>query len=145
MNIKDCMSTDLKVADPDRSIRDAARLMAKNDTGWLPVGEDDRLIGFITDRDIAIRAVAESLPPTTTIRDVMSKEVLYCMEDDACEDVLENMGKNQVRRLPVLNSEKRLVGIVSLSDITSNGHADEAGEALGEIARETGLHSQSLH
>ena len=107
MKVSECMTTDVKIADPSRSIQDAAKLMDKNDCGSLPVGEGDRLVGMITDRDIVIRAVAAGLPPDTPIRDVMTKEVRYCFENDDIEDVAENMGGIQMRRLPVLNSKKR--------------------------------------
>lgn len=134
MKVSECMTTDVKIADPSRSIQDAAKLMDKNDCGSLPVGEGDRLVGMITDRDIVIRAVAAGLPPDTPIREVMTKEVKYCFENDEIDDVAENMGDIQMRRLPVLNSKKRIVGIVSIGDLA---RSDEqcAGEALAEIAQ----------
>jgi CBS domain-containing protein len=134
MKVSECMTTDVKIADPSRSIQDAAKLMDKNDCGSLPVGEGDRLVGMITDRDIVIRAVAAGLPLDTPIREVMTKEVKYCFENDEIDDVAENMGDIQMRRLPVLNSKKRIVGIVSIGDLA---RSDEqcAGEALAEIAQ----------
>jgi CBS domain-containing protein len=111
----------------------------------LPVGEDDRLVGMITDRDIAIRAVAKDLPPDTAVREVMTKEVLYCFEDEALEHVADNMGEQQVRRLPVLNREKRLVGILSLGDLANVAKPRTSGQAIAAISRPGGAHDQTLH
>jgi CBS domain-containing protein len=143
MNIKDCMTRRVHTVGPDATIADAARMMAENDVGALPVASPDRLLGMITDRDIAVRAVAAELGPDTRVRAVMSDEVLYCFENEEVEDVLANMGDIQVRRLPVVDQEKRLVGIVSLSDLADD-EEQAAGEALCLIAREGGQHSQSL-
>jgi len=145
MRVSECMTRDVTIADPQETICDAAQMMAECDTGALPVGENDRLVGVITDRDIAIRAVAAGMGPNATVRDVMSGEVMYCYEDDDVEDVLRNMGELQLRRLPVLSRDKRLVGIVSLSDLTGAGQDAKAGEALNDIARPGGPHSQTRH
>lgn len=144
MRVSECMTRDVTIANPQETICDAAKMMADCDSGVLPVGENDRLIGVITDRDIAVRGVAEGKPPSTKIRDVMSAEIRYCYEDEDVAAVLRNMGKLQVRRLPVLSRDKRLVGIVSLSDL-ANGAAAPAGEALSDIARPGGEHSQTRH
>lgn len=143
MKIRDCMSPQVTLCSPGDAIRDVARRMAEADTGIIPVSEGDRLVGMITDRDIAIRAVARGLPPKTPVKDVMSTEVRYCYDDDTIDDVLDNMGELQVRRLPVLNREKRLVGIISLSDLARDRGANTA-LALRRIAEETGRHSQIL-
>jgi CBS domain-containing protein len=145
MRVRECMTKDVRIANPDETIREAAKAMASLDAGILPVGENDRLVGMITDRDIAVRGVAEGKGPDTKIRDVMSKEVRYCFEDEDVDHVLESMGDLHVRRLPVLNRDKRLVGIVSLGDLAGNGEADEAGEALSNISRPGGQHSQTHH
>jgi CBS domain-containing protein len=145
MKIGSCMTTHVYVANPDQSLREAAQAMARLDAGVVPVGENDRLVGMITDRDIAVRGVAEGKGPETSIRDIMSTDVKYCFEDEDVEDVLENMGDLQLRRLPVLNREKRLVGIVSLGDLATNGEAAEAGEALSGISKPGGEHSQTAH
>src|SRR5215217_8731727 len=108
---------DVRVATPDQTIQDAAKIMSDVDAGVLPVGENDRLVGMITDRDIAVRAVAEGKGPDTPIREVMTQDVKYCYEDDDTNDVARNMADIQVRRLPVLTREKRLVGIISLGDM----------------------------
>ena len=145
MRVNECMTHDVTIAAPQETICDAARMMADCDAGLLPVGENDRLVGVITDRDIAVRAVAEGKGADAKIRDVMTAEVRYCFEDDDIDDVLRNMGELQVRRLPVLNREKRLVGIVSLSDLATNGASASAGKALTDIARPGGEHSQTRH
>jgi CBS domain-containing protein len=119
--------------------------MAQLDIGALPVEESDRLVGMITDRDIAVRAVAQGRGADTPIRDVMSHDVKYCFEDQTIDEVTRNMGDIRVRRLPVLSREKRLVGILSLGDLAIDATAqDEAGEALGGISRPGGQHSQSV-
>jgi CBS domain-containing protein len=100
---------------------------------------------MITDRDIAVRAVAEGKDSEALVRDVMTEEVRYCFDDDVVDEVLENMGDLQVRRLPVVDRDKRLVGIVSLGDVAGNGQAAQTGAALGDITRPGGDHSQSAH
>jgi len=143
MQVSEAMSNDVKIANPDQPIRDAARMMAQIDAGVLPVGENDRLVGMITDRDIAIRAVGAGKGPTTPIRDIMSTEVKYCFEDDDLDEVAQNMADIKVRRLPVLNRDKRLVGILSLGDIALTDGPGSAGSALCSISEPGGEHSQS--
>jgi CBS domain-containing protein len=137
------MSRDVRIANPDETLREAAKMMAKIDAGVLPVGQDDRLVGMITDRDIAIRGIAAGKGPDAKVGEVMSAEVKYCFEDEDVDDVLHNMGDIQVRRLPVLNRDKRLVGIISLGDLATNGETEDAGEALSNISRPGGQHSQT--
>jgi CBS domain-containing protein len=119
--------------------------MAECDAGSLPVGENDRLVGMITDRDIAVRAVAKNMPPDTPVRDVMSTEVLYCFDDEDIEKVADNMGAQQVRRLPVVNRDKRLVGIISLGDVASGADDSTVGHAVADISKPGGKHDQALH
>lgn len=145
MKVSDCMTTDVKIATPDESLRDAASMMAELDAGVLPVADGDRLVGMITDRDIAIRGIAAGKGPNAKVREVMSAEVKYCFDHEDVADVLRNMGDIQVRRLPVLNSAKRLVGIISLGDLATNGAAVMAGNALNEISQPGGEHSQTRH
>lgn len=114
--LKDVMSYDVQVISPDATVQDAAAKMRDAGFGMLPVGENDRMIGAVTDRDIVVRAVAEGKGGDTLVRDVMSKDVLWCYEDDSVEAGADMMSQHQVRRLPVVNREKRLVGIVSLGD-----------------------------
>jgi CBS domain-containing protein len=145
MKVNDVMTREVKLVSPEQTIREAAHLMAEIDAGAIPVGEHDRLIGMITDRDIAIRAVAEGKSPDTKVRDVMSKEMLYCFDNQDVEDVARNMGKNQVRRLPVLNQDKRLVGILSLGDLALKEEATTVGRTVAKVSQHTSKHSQSAH
>ncbi|PBC03838.1 CBS domain-containing protein [Mesorhizobium sp. WSM3860] len=145
MKVANCMTKDVAVANPEQSIREVAQMMGQLDAGVVPVGENDRLIGMITDRDMVIRGIALGKGPDTTVRDVMSQEVKYCFDDDDVEHVLANMGDLQVRRLPVLNRDKRLVGIVSLGDLARKGETTEAGQALSGISAPGGEHSQAVH
>ena len=141
--VRDAMSKDVRIAMPDESIRNAALLMEEIDAGVLPVGENDKLIGVITDRDIAVRAVAQGKGPTTHVREVMSQEVLYCFDDQDLPAVAKNMAEQQVRRLPVVNREKRLVGIISVTDIAHHENARTAGEAVSRISQPGGAHTQT--
>jgi len=143
MRVSEAMTPDVQIASPGQTIQEAAKILAAIDAGALPVGAGDRLVGVITDRDIAIRAVAKGLKPDTKVADVMSAEVLYCFEDEDIEDVAHNMADIKVRRLPVLNRKKRLVGIVSLSDIAMAEGPNSAGEAIAGISEPGGLHSQT--
>ncbi|NRF67420.1 CBS domain-containing protein [Aquincola sp. S2] len=145
MKVCDIMTSDVCLASPDETIREAARQMADNDIGALPVGEGDRLIGMITDRDIAVRAVARGLGPDAKIREVMSGDVMYCFEDEDLEVVADNMADIQVRRLPVLNRDKRMVGILSVSDLVQCEDAETAGETIAGISKPGGAHSQAAH
>jgi CBS domain-containing protein len=142
MKISTLMSRDVRIATPDWSIRDAASAMADIDSGFLPVGDNDRLVGTITDRDIVIRAVAEGLGPDTKVRDAMSTKVKYCFDDEEISDVARNMADLQIRRLPVVNREKRLVGVVSLGDLATagNGADDDAEVALSGISEPRHVH-----
>ena len=145
MNVETCMSNDVQIASLTQSIRDAARMMKEIDAGFLPVGENDRLVGTVTDRDIAVRGVAEGKGPDTPVRDVMSEGVLFCFEDEELDAVSTKMGVLQVRRLPVLNRAKRLVGIISLGDISRADDADGArcsAAALSGVSTPGGQHVQ---
>lgn len=144
MKVSEMMTRDVRLVRPDETIRAAAQLMGELDFGVLPVSENDRLVGMITDRDIAVRAIGAGRGPDTPVRDVMSREVLYCFEDQTTEEVAHNMGDVQVRRLPVVDRNKRLVGILSLGDLArANAAIDEAGEALHGITQPGGQHSQA--
>ena len=143
MKVSEAMTRDVRVASPEETIRQAAKTMESLDAGVLPVGENDRLIGMITDRDIAIRGIAQGKGPKAKVRDVMTTEdVKYCFDDQEVEEVTRNMADIQVRRLPVLNRDKRLVGILSLGDIAIRDSKD-AGDALRGISRPGGEHTQT--
>ena len=119
--LKDVMSYDVQVISPEATLQDAAARMRDEGFGMLPVGENDQMTGAITDRDIAVRAVAEGKGADTVVRDVMSEDVIWCYEDDTVEKGADMMRRCQVRRLPVVNREMRLVGIVSLGDFAVAG------------------------
>jgi CBS domain-containing protein len=143
MKVSKIMSRDVTLLNADQTICVAASLMAEIDAGALPVGENDRLVGMITDRDIVIRAVAQGRSADTKVADVMSKEVLYCFDTDEIDDVARNMGKARVRRLPVVNRDKRLVGIVSLGDLARNDDATNIGQTVTRVSTPGGKHDQT--
>ena len=140
MQISECMSRDVQLVSPGDSIHQAAQRMDRINAGVLPVGENDRLVGMITDRDIAVRAGAKGRDCDTPVREAMSGEVRYCRDTDAADQVLRNMGELQLRRLPVVDRDKRLVGIVSIGDLAKEDEQD-TGEALRVIAQPGGLHA----
>ena len=118
MKVSEAMTRKVEIIDPDAPVGEAARRMRDDNVGALPVGENDRLIGIVTDRDIVVRGVADDrLGSTTAVRDVMSEHVYYCFDNDDLEQAAKIMAEHQVRRLPVLNQSKRLVGIVALADL----------------------------
>jgi CBS domain-containing protein len=138
MKIEDVMTADVSFVGPDTSILEIARKMRDGDIGSVPVVENDRLVGMVTDRDVVVRVIAEGGDVRTkAARDAMSPGVLYCFSDDSLETVLESMGGQQIRRLPVVNRDKRLVGVVSLGDLALTGKRKAAGEALQEISQPT--------
>ena len=142
MKVSEAMTRDPQIMRPDGTIQEAATMMQKIDAGALPVGEGDRLVGMITDRDIALRGVGQGKGPSAKVREVMTSDVKYCFDDEDLDQVCRNMGDLQVRRLPVINRDKRLVGILSLGDLSRTA-ADHAGEALANISRPGGQHNQS--
>ena len=144
MKVAECMTQEVEVITPDQPISEAAQFMLRADAGALPVSDGERLIGMVTDRDIAVRAVAEGRGPDTPVRDVMTDEVLYCFDDDEIEAVALKMSDRQVRRMPVLSREDdRLVGIVSLGDLSRSDRDDAASIALDGITDPGGEHNQS--
>lgn len=143
MRISEIMSRDVQVVKPGDTLGQAASTMKRVDSGIVPVGEDDRLVGMLTDRDIAIRAVAEGKGPDTRVQEIMSAEVKYCFDDEDVTHVAENMAELQVRRLPVVNREKRLVGIVSLGDLAREASVPKSAKALHGISQPSGQHNKS--
>ena len=134
--LKDLMSRDVQVISPDMTIADAAKRMRDGDFGMMPVGESDRMIGTISDRDITIRGVAEGKDADTKVRDVMSQGITWAYEDSSVEEAAVIMSEHQVRRLPVLDRNKRLVGIVALGDFAvQRSEIQPAADALSEISR----------
>lgn len=139
MQVRECMTTNVKLIDPNMSLREAAGLMKQQDTGFLPVGENDRLVGTLTDRDIAVRAVCEGKDPNTaTVRETMSQHIVYCFDDQETDEAADLMAQKQIRRLAVLNHDKRLVGVVSIGDIVDKAHDERSAErALEGVSRPT--------
>ena len=136
MKISEIMTVDARCADPDVSLATAAGMMRDLDVGALPICEGDNLVGMITDRDLVVRALAEARDPeSTTVRDIMSPEIVHAFDDQDVEEVARLMEIKQIRRLPVLNRNKRLVGIVSLGDMATEASTQLSGEALKEISQ----------
>lgn len=133
MKIRDILSEDPVVINPDATICLAARKMKEHDIGMLPVCDGDRLVGSLTDRDLTIRAIAEGCDSLRTkVREVMTPKVYYCFEDSELAEAAAIMEREQVRRLPVLNSEKRLIGIVSIGDLAVRSHDERLVEEVME-------------
>jgi len=134
--ISDVMSSDVQTISPDATIEEAAQEMRDGDFGLVPVAEDEELLGVITDRDIAIRAVAEGKDPSTLVREIVSEEVVWASEDDSVEDAARIMSDHQIRRLSVVDAEQHLVGIVSLGDFAvDSADIEPVVEALSDISR----------
>jgi CBS domain-containing protein len=142
MKISECMTQDVQLVSPDDSIERAAQIMGSADAGVLPVSDGSRLVGMITDRDIAVRGVAEGCGPDARVGDIMSREVKYCFDDAEMDEVLVNMAQIQVRRMPVVDHDKRLVGIISLADLDRE-EPRRSGEALRHIVQPGGRHNQT--
>ena len=133
--LKDVMSRDVIVISPDMTIGEAARKMCDGDFGMMPVGENDRMVGAISDRDIVVRAVAEGKGPETKVREIMSEGICWAFDDDTVEHAAKLMSERQVRRLAVVNRDKRLVGIVALGDFAvDSAELKPAAEALAKIS-----------
>jgi CBS domain-containing protein len=145
MNLTEVMSTDVQLASPEMALSEAATMMDAHDVGVLPVGENDRLVGVITDRDITVRGVAAAMDPkTATVREVMSEGVRWVFEDSSTSDAAKIMRENQIRRLPVINRDKRLVGIVSIGDFAvESSEIRPAAEALSGISKGAERHHKA--
>ena len=143
MRVSEAMTREVRLTKPKQTIRAAAKVMAEMDIGVLPVAERDRLVGMVTDRDIAIRAVAAGKDGDTPVREVMSPGVMYCFEDEELDHVAQNMAEVRVRRLPVVNRSKRLVGILSLGDIAVAAGPHLTGDAITGVSQPGEPHSQS--
>jgi CBS domain-containing protein len=136
MQLKNIMTPEVEVISPEATIQEAAQKMSQLDVGPLPVCDGEQLVGMLTDRDIAVRAVAEGCDPTTTtVREAMTPDLVYCFEDQAIQEAARLMEQYQIRRLPILNRSKRLVGIVSLGDLAvSTSDQPLAGEVLEQVS-----------
>jgi len=134
MRVFDVMTPSVELIHPDNTIQDAALKMAENDLGLLPVAENGQLVGMLTDRDIVVRGIAQERSPSqTTVREVMTERIRYCFDDESADDAAAVMGQLQIRRMPVVDRERRLVGVVSIADIARKHDAAKAGVTLEEV------------
>lgn len=135
MKVKDAMHSGVTWVGPDTRIADIARMMRDEDIGSVPIGENDRLVGMVTDRDIAIKALADGRDAASmTARDVMSGPILYCRADQELDDAVQYMESKKVRRLPVIDTNKRMVGILSLGDVAAAGGPELSGEMAQAVS-----------
>jgi CBS domain-containing protein len=137
MQVRDIMTRDVQLLAPQDTIQRAAQRMRDDDIGSLPVADGDRLVGYVTDRDLVVRGLAQGHSADTPIHDLMTEQVLYCFEDEDVEEVAVNMADNQVRRLPVMSRDKRLVGVVALGDLATKGQDASAEDALEGVSQPT--------
>lgn len=142
MKISEVMTTEVEKVTSDQTAREAAHFMLRADTGSIPVCDGDRVIGMITDRDIAVRGVAEGRGPDTPVSELMSDGIVCAREDDDVQAVAKRMSEEQVRRLPVLDAEEKLIGIVSLGDLARETRDESAHEALEGVSAPGGQHQQ---
>ena len=142
MKVSEVMTSDVQTVSADQTAREAASFMLRAEAGSIPVVEGDEVIGIITDRDIAVRGVAEGRSPDTPVRDLMSDGIICAHEDDDVTDVARRMSEEQIRRLPVLDHDKRLVGIVSLGDLARETRGEPAQQALEGVSQPGGEHRQ---
>lgn len=145
MKVAECMSRDVQIVRPDQPIQEAAQFMLRVDAGSIPVCDGDHVVGMVTDRDIAVRAVAAGRGPETPVREAMTDAVEYCFDDEEIDIVARKMSDSQVRRFPVLSrADRRLVGIISLGDLSRSGDDENASIALDGVTDPGGRHDQSI-
>jgi len=142
MKVSEVMTGDVQTVRPDQPVQQAASFMLSADAGSIPVTDGERLIGMITDRDIAVRGIAKGYGPDTPVRELMTDDLVVVRVDDDVEDAASKMSEAQVRRLPVIDEDERLCGIVSLGDLSREADEDCAAEALGDVTQPGGEHRQ---
>jgi CBS domain-containing protein len=142
MKVSECMTSQVETVRADQTAQDAARFMLKADAGSIPVVDGDRLIGMITDRDIAVRGVAKGNGPDTLVRELMTDDLIVAKADDDIEEVARKMSAAQVRRLPVIDNDERLCGIISLGDLARETDNEAAEQALEGVTQPGGQHQQ---
>ena len=142
MKISDLMTTEIETDTPQQTAKEAASFMLSADTGSIPVCDNGKVIGMITDRDIAVRGVAEGRGPETSVRDLMSKDIVCAREDDDISAIASRMSEAQVRRLPVVDADNRIVGMVSLGDLSREASDAAANRALEGVSAPGGQHQQ---
>ena len=139
-SIRDLMTSNIETVRPDQTAREAASFMLSADTGSIPVCDGERIVGMITDRDIAVRGVAAGKGPDCSVSDLMSKDVVFARDDDDAQSVAAKMSEAQVRRLPVLDENDKLVGMVSLGDLARDSDGESAHQALEGVSSPGGQH-----
>jgi CBS domain-containing protein len=142
MKVSEVMTRDVTTVTPDQTAREAASFMLSEDAGSMPVSDGDRLIGMITDRDIAVRGVAKGYGPETPVSELMTSDIICAREDDDVEEVAAKMSSAQVRRMPVVDRDDRLCGIVSLGDHARESDGESAEQALEGVSQPGGQHQQ---
>ena len=142
MKVSEVMTTEVETVSADQTARQAASFMIRADAGSIPVCEGSKVIGMVTDRDIAVRGIAEGRGPDTPISELMSDGIVCAHEDDDVQAVAQRMSEEQVRRMPVLDSDENLVGIVSLGDLAREANAETAETALEGVSAPGGTHQQ---
>jgi CBS domain-containing protein len=142
MKVSEVMTRDVQTVRPDQTAREAASFMLSADAGAIPVVDGDRLMGMITDRDIAVRGVAEGHGPDTPVSELMTNDIVAARLEDDTDDVAVRMSEAQVRRLPVIDDQQKLCGIVSLGDLTQKADESVAEQALEGITEPGGQHQQ---
>lgn len=142
MKIRDVMTSDVQTISPDQTAREAAAFMLSADAGSIPVTEGEQLIGMITDRDIAVRGVAKGHGPDTPVRDLMTSGIVCVNIEDDIDAVASKMSEAQVRRLPVVDDQQRLCGIVSLGDLSRESEGEQAHQALEGVSAAGGQHQR---
>ena len=142
MKICDVMTRNVETVSPDQTVQEAAGFMLSADTGSIPVTDGDKLVGMITDRDIAVRGIAKGYGPDTPVRDLMTGDIVAVRDTDNVSDVAAKMSEAQVRRMPVIDSDAKLCGIVSLGDLSREADGDAASEVLSGVSQKGGAHQQ---
>jgi len=142
MKVSDVMTRDVQTVTPDQTAREAANFMLSADAGSIPVTEGDRLIGMITDRDIAVRGIAKGHGPETPVRELMTSDIISARDDDDVEEAATKMSEAQVRRLPVIDGQQKLCGIVSLGDLSRETDDSTANQVLEGVSQPGGQHQQ---
>jgi CBS domain-containing protein len=142
MKVSEVMTPNVQTVGPDQPVREAASFMLSADAGSIPVTEGDRLIGMITDRDIAVRGIARGYGPDTPVRELMTDDLVVVRIDDDVEEAAEKMSDAQVRRLPVIDEQEQLCGIVSLGDLSREADEESAERALEGVTQPGGQHRQ---
>lgn len=135
MKVRDIMTETVETARVDESVQSVAQRMSAGDFGFVPVCDGTRVIGAVTDRDLALRVVAKGLSPTTPVAEVMTRDIFTCTRDDSIDEVLNAMGEHQLRRFPIVTDNGDLVGVVSIGDLTRKAREKDTGETLADISK----------